>query len=153
VDAVKKLRAESLSGPSTGANDPIADVNSNAKKIGLFLLGAAYQKFGDKIEEHQEVVASITDVLMNIYAMESAELRARKCGREHAMNMAAVLASEAMDEIEISARTVLAACSEGDELRTSLAILRRFTKRDAVDTISLRRKIAARVLEAGRYVV
>ncbi len=67
--------------------------------------------------------------------------------------MAAVFASEAMDAIEISARTVLAACAEGDELRTSLAVLRRFTKRDAVDTIALRRKIAARLLDAGKYVV
>jgi len=147
VDAVKRLQTEILSG--TGANDAVA----NAKKIGLFLLGAAYQKFGDKLEEEQEVVAGITDVLMNAYALESAELRARKCGREHALHMAAAFASEAMDSIEIAARTVLAACSEGDELRTSLAVLRRFTKRDAVDIIALRRKITARVLDAGRYVV
>jgi hypothetical protein len=85
--------------------------------------------------------------------MESAELRARKCGRENALNMAAAFASEAMDSIEISARTVLAACSEGDDLRANLAVLRRFTKRDTVDTIALRRKIAARVLDAGKYVV
>jgi len=149
VDAVKRLQVEILSGPGTGANDAAA----NAKKIGLFLLGAAYQRFGDKLEEQQEVVAGITDVLMNTYAMESAELRARKCGREHPVNMAEVFASEAMDAIEISARTVLAACSEGDDLRTSLAVLRRFTKRDTVDTIALRRKIAACVLDAGRYFV
>jgi alkylation response protein AidB-like acyl-CoA dehydrogenase len=149
VDAVKRLQAEILSGPGTGANDAIAD----AKRIGLFLLGAAYQRYGAKLEEQQEVVGGITDVLMNAYALESAELRALKCGRENALNMAAIFASEAMDTIEISARTVLAACSEGDELRTSLAVLRRFTKRDGVDTIALRRKIAARVLDAGRYVV
>jgi hypothetical protein len=149
VDAVKKLQAEILSGASTGANDAIA----NTKKIGLFLLGAAYQRYGAKLEDQQEVVAGITDVLMNAYAAESAELRARKCGREHALNMAAAFASEAMDSIEISARTVLAACSEGDELRANLAVLRRFTKRDVLDTIALRRKIAARVLDAGRYVV
>jgi alkylation response protein AidB-like acyl-CoA dehydrogenase len=149
VDAVKRLQAEILSGPGAGANDAVA----NVKKIGLFLLGAAYQRYGAKLEEQQEVVAGITDVLMNAYALESADLRARKCGREHALNMAAVFASEAMDTIEIAARTVLAACVEGDELRTSLAVLRRFTKRDAVDTIALRRKIAARLLDAGKYVV
>src|SRR5271170_1352232 len=42
VDAVKKLEAEILSGPGSGTNDAVA----NAKKIGLFLLGAAYQRFG-----------------------------------------------------------------------------------------------------------
>src|SRR5580693_427677 len=58
VDAVKKVQAEILSGPSAG--EP--DLAANAKKIGLFLLGVAYQKFVDKIEDQQEVVAAITDV-------------------------------------------------------------------------------------------
>jgi alkylation response protein AidB-like acyl-CoA dehydrogenase len=149
VDAVKRLQAEILIGPGSGESGLIA----NAKKIGLFLLGAAYQRFGAKIEEQQEVIAGITDVLMNAYAMESAELRALKSGREHALIMTVVFASDAMDLIETSARTVLAACSEGDELRANLAVLRRFSKRDTVDTIALRRRIAARLLDAGRYVV
>ena len=146
VAAVKKLQSEILSGGS-GEGDVLA----NAKKIGLFLLGVSYQRFADKIEDQQEVVAGITDVLMNAYAMESATLRARKHGRETSRDMAAVFCSDAMDEIEISARTVLAACSEGDELRTNLAVLRRFAKRDAIDTIGLQRGIAARLIEAGRY--
>ena len=154
VAAVKKLQAEILSGPGSGESDVVA----NSKKIGLFLLGAAYQRFGDKIEEQQEVMAGITDVLMNSYAMESAALRsekmrARENRRENAADMAAVFAADAMDAIELSARTVLAACADGDELRTSLAVLRRFTKRDATDTIALRRRIAARLIEAGKYVV
>jgi len=149
VAAVKNRQAMIVSGPAPGAHDTIA----NAKTIGLLLLGNAYQRYGAKLEDQQEVIAGITDVLMNTYAMESSDLRARKCGHEHALNMAAVFTSDAMDAIEISARTVLAACSEGDELRTSLAVLRRFTRRDTVDTIALRRKIAARLLDAGRYVV
>jgi alkylation response protein AidB-like acyl-CoA dehydrogenase len=154
VAAVKKLQAEILSGPGSGESDVVA----NSKKIGLLLLGAAYQRFGDKIEEQQEVMAGITDVLMNSYAMESASLRsgktrARNHKRQNAADMAAVFCADAMDAIEISARKVLAACAEGDELRTSLAVLRRFTKRDATDTIALRRRIAARLIDAGKYVV
>ena len=145
VEAVKKLQGEILAG--SGGSDPVA----NSKKIGLFLLGAAYQRFGDKMEEQQEVLAGITDVLMNSYAMESAVLRAKKSGRENAADMATVFAADTMDSMEISAKTVLAACGEGDELRTSLAVLRRFTKRDATNTIALRRRIAQRLLEAGRY--
>jgi hypothetical protein len=98
-------------------------------------------------------VAGITDVLMNGYAMESALLRARKNGRENAADMAAVFAAEAMDTIETTARNVLAACSEGDTLRINLAVLRRFAKREPVNTIGLRRKIATRLLEATRYVL
>jgi alkylation response protein AidB-like acyl-CoA dehydrogenase len=148
VDGVKKLQAQILSGG--GASD---DAIANAKNIGLLVLGVAYQRFVDKIEDQQEVVAGITDILINTYALESATLRARKIGRENAIAMAAVFTADAMDAIEISARTVLAACAEGDDLRANLAVLRRLAKRDAVNTIALRRKIAARQLEAGKYVV
>jgi alkylation response protein AidB-like acyl-CoA dehydrogenase len=148
VEAVKKLQAEILSGGGAGS-----DLIANAKNIGLFLLGVAYQRFADKIEEQQEVMAGITDVLIQTYAMESATSRARKIGHENAVAMATVFAAEAMDAIEVAARTVLAACADGDELRAALTVLRRLAKRDAVNTIGLRRQIAAKVLEAGKYVV
>src|SRR5262249_7086917 len=129
------------------------DLAANAKNVGLFLLGVAYQRFADKIEEQQEVVAGISDVLIRTYAMESATLRARKIGRANATAMAEVFASEAMDAIETSARTVLAACSDGDDLRANLAVLRRLTKRDTPNTVALRRQIAENLLQANRYVV
>jgi alkylation response protein AidB-like acyl-CoA dehydrogenase len=148
VEAVKSLQSEILSGAGGGE-----DLPAQAKKIGLFLLGVAYQKFLDKIEEQQEVVAGITDILMNGYAMESALLRAQKSGRENAADMARVFAAEAMDTIENTARTVLAGCSDGDMLRTNLAVLRRFAKREPVNSIRLRRKIAERLLASSRYLV
>jgi hypothetical protein len=58
-----------------------------------------------------------------------------------------------MDWVEQRARTALAAAAAGDSLRTHLALLRRLTRRDAVDTIALRRQVAARVIEQGKYVV
>jgi butyryl-CoA dehydrogenase len=141
VAAVKNLQAEILSGPG-GDSDLIA----NAKKIGLLLLGVAYEKFREKLEEQQEVIAGISDVLMNTYAMESVSLRAKKSGLQNAIDMAAVFVADSMDANEVTARTVLAACSEGDALRTNLAVLRRFAKREPVNTIQTRRAIAARLL-------
>jgi len=155
VEAVKKLQGEILSGPQLGA---APDLIGNAKKAGLLALGIAYQKFGNAIEEQQEVVAGITDILMNAYALESATLRAQKIAKsgknaENASEMAAVFAREAMDTIDSSARTVLAACSEGDALRTNLAVLKRFTKYEPIDMIGTRRRIAARLIQAERYIV
>ena len=126
---------------------------SNAKKLGLFLLNVASKKFGDSIEEQQEVVAGITDVLMNAFALESATLRAKKTKKENAADMTAVFADETMENIKASAKTVLAACSEGDALRTNLALLRGLTAYEPVNSIALRRKIAGRLLQAGKYVV
>jgi alkylation response protein AidB-like acyl-CoA dehydrogenase len=155
VEAVKKLQAEILAGPQLGGE---IDMVANAKKVGLFALGVAFMKYMTALEEQQEVVANITDILMNAYAMESATLRAEKIARsgknaENAKDMTAVFAREAMDTIESAAKTVLAACGEGDTLRTNLAVLKRFTKYEPVNTIGLRRKIAARMIDAGKYSV
>jgi len=130
-----------------------ADVVANAKKVGLFLLGIASKKYGESIEDQQEVVAGITDVLMNAFALESATARAKKIQKENAADMAAVFADETMENIKASAKTVLAACSEGDALRTNLALLRGLTAYELVNSIALRRRIAGRLLHAGKYVV
>jgi hypothetical protein len=130
-----------------------ADVVANATKVGLLLLGVASKKYGDGLEEQQEVVAGITDVLMNAFALESATARARKTGKENATDMTAVFTDETMENIKASAKTVLAACSDGDALRTRLALLRGLTAYELVDSVALRRKIAGRLLAAGRYIV
>ncbi|HTC33618.1 MAG TPA: acyl-CoA dehydrogenase family protein [Bryobacteraceae bacterium] len=151
VEAVKKLQAEILSGPVA------ASLVDNAKKTALFALGVAYQKFGASLDDQQEVLASITDVAMNAFVMESVELRARKLAQLHrdepAADISAVFLREAMETIESAARNVLAASSEGDGLRTNLAVLKRFTKFEPVNAIAARRRIAERLLAAGRYVV
>jgi butyryl-CoA dehydrogenase len=123
----------------------------------LLALGAAYQKYLGAIEEQQEILAGITDISMNAFAMESIVLRAQKLAAtrrgEVAGDMCRVFVREAIEQIDQAARTVLAACSEGDSLRTNLMVLRRFVKFDPVDSIALRRRITARLLEAERYVV
>jgi alkylation response protein AidB-like acyl-CoA dehydrogenase len=159
IEAVKKLQAEVLAGPtlSSGAIDETRMV-ANAKKAALFCVGIAYQKYMAALEQQQEVIAGITDVAMNAFAMESALLRAQKMAgsgksAENAMDMTKIFLGEAMETIESSARTVLAGCSEGDPLRMNLAVLKRFTKYEPVNAIAMRRKIAARLLDAGRYIV
>jgi alkylation response protein AidB-like acyl-CoA dehydrogenase len=158
VEAVKKLQAEILAGPAMGAGGgEEARLVEHAKKTALFALGVAYQKFGTALEEQEEVLASITDIAMNAFAMESVYLRAQKLAKlrkgEIATDASSVFLREAMEIVESSARNVLAACSEGDTLRTNLAVLKRFTKFEPVNAIAARRRIAERLLAAGRYVV
>ena len=152
VEAVKKLQGELLVGPSLSSG-PVDDqaLVANAKKVALLTLGIAFQKFGMDLENQQEVLASITEVAMNTFAMESAVLRSLKSGSEQAKAMSSVFVREAMEVIESSARNVLAASAEGDALRMNLAVLKRFTKFEPVNAIEIRRKIAARVLDTGRY--
>src|SRR6266436_713584 len=161
VKAAQGVLAEVLGGPglSNGAGDgPFAEetkIVHNAKKIALLLMGVAYQKFLMELEKQQEVLAGITDVVMDVFAAESALLRTQKLAGAgkgaQAAEMLAVLARDAMAHIEVTARTVLAACSEGDNLRANLAVLRRFAKYEPVNAIELRRKIAGRLIDAERY--
>ena len=158
VEAVKKLQAEILGGPSLStAADEDSKLVENAKKVALLTLGVAYQKHMAALEDQQEVLAGITDISMNAFAMESALLRTQKLAKQHkgenAQDMTAVFLREAMEIVESSARTVLAACSDGDALRMNLAVLKRFTKFEPVDAIATRRRIAARLLSADRYSV
>jgi hypothetical protein len=93
----------------------------------------------------------IADMVTEVFAMESALLRSRKTGT--GADLCAVLLRDGMARVEVAARTVLAACGAGDTLRTNMAVLRRLAKYEPVDCIALRRRIADRLLAAGRYVV
>jgi hypothetical protein len=149
--AVQKLQGEVLSGPSAAeSGDEELCLVRNARKITLMTLGLAWQKFQTELEKQQEVLMGIADMVMEVFAMESALMRSRKTGT--GADLCAVLLRDAMARVEVAARTVLAACSAGDTLRTNMAVLRRFAKYDPVDSIALRRRIADRVLAAGRYI-
>jgi hypothetical protein len=158
VEAVKKLQAEILGGPSlSSGGDENTKLVENAKKVTLLALGIAFQKYMTALEDQQEILASITDVAMNTFAMESVLLRTQKLAKlgkgEIAGEMCNVFLREAMETVESAARNVLAASSEGDALRTNLAVLKRFTKFEPINAIEARRKIAARLLAADRYMV
>jgi alkylation response protein AidB-like acyl-CoA dehydrogenase len=130
-----------------------------AKKVALMAIGLAAQKFGDKLEQQQEVLGLFADIAMDAYALESAVLRAQKKaargGEAKTSLQAAVVqcfAQEAMDRIETSGRKLLAALDEGDTRRTYLAALKRFTKREVVDTVGLKRQIAEAAIDrVGDY--
>src|SRR5260370_5556234 len=105
VEAVKKLQAEILGGPSLSGNgDENAKLVENAKKVSLFALGVAFQKYMTALEDQQEILASITDVAMNTFAMESVLLRTQKLAKlgkgEVAAEMCSVFLREAMETVE-----------------------------------------------------
>jgi alkylation response protein AidB-like acyl-CoA dehydrogenase len=147
VAAAQKVLGQALGMPAAEGD---AALVSNAKNIALLAMGIAYQKFALELEKQQEVLMSIADIVMEVFAMESALLRVSKngAGRE----TCAVFLRDAMSRVEFAARNVLAASSEGDSLRTNLAMLRRFVKYDPIDAIATRREIARRLLASERYV-
>jgi alkylation response protein AidB-like acyl-CoA dehydrogenase len=160
MPAIKRLMDEVLGGPSMSETPegPLAAervIVTNAKKIALFTAGAASQKYMQKLVDQQEIMGALADIIIETYCMDSAVLRAEKlAGRDAdlAIAMTQVYVARAMETIEAAARKVIAAIAEGDMLRTQMAILRRLLKYEPINTIALREKIAARVIEQGKYV-
>jgi hypothetical protein len=131
---------------------------ANAKKIVIAVLGSAAQKYRDKVQEQQEVLAAASDIIMEIYGIESAILRTEKlissrgeAGCSVQIDATRIFTNDSIGKIEHHAKTALAAMSEGDELRTMLAVLKRYTKFVPVNTVAARRRIADSLIEAGRY--
>ena len=120
-----------------------AAVLAAVKKMALFAAGVASQRFMTGLEEQQEIMADLADMISQVYALESALLRAQKIARagrssaEVAAAMTGLLADETMALAEQAARRVLAACGEGDALHTQLAILRRLARFTPADVVAL----------------
>jgi butyryl-CoA dehydrogenase len=162
IPAAKKLADELLAGPSfeeapEGAFAEEERSLAQAKKVFLLAAGTAVEKFLDKIADRQEIVASLSNIVMDVYAIESSLRRAQKAaarGGQAAGLMAEATRAftyDAMDRIEKEARTALAATSDGDTLVTQLAALRRLAKHAPVDAIAIRRRVADAVLAQNRY--
>jgi alkylation response protein AidB-like acyl-CoA dehydrogenase len=165
LPAAQKLMEEVLS-PSMPGFDEDAELLAaemklmqNAKKVALMALGTAAQKYMMGLADQQEILTGIADIIIDTYAMESAVLRTQKLaasqGEEAAaryLDMTRVFCNDAVERVEANAKNMLAAMSEGDELRTLLAALRRFTKWTPVNTIAARQRIADTMIQANKYV-
>jgi alkylation response protein AidB-like acyl-CoA dehydrogenase len=155
ISAAKRLQEELLmpspeppgDGPLDGARRSVAGM----KKVGLMLLGTAMQAYGAKLSDEQEVLMRIADVLIGVYAAESALLRALSAGTRLHHAAARVVVNDAAGRAELAARETLAAMAEGDTLRMLLAALKRVLKPAPVNTVALRRSLADALLEQGAY--
>ncbi|MEN2280716.1 acyl-CoA dehydrogenase family protein [Algoriphagus sp. SE2] len=128
------------------------------KKVFLMVGGKAAMALQDKIEDEQEIMMNLADVMIEIYAAESAILRAEKlvgikgeseCANQIAMSQ--VYLAEAVDKINAAAKEAIASFTKGDEQKVMLMGLKRFTKADLVNTKELRRKVADYMIEKGKY--
>ena len=162
--AIKSLMDEVMQPPSFDSAEESGEVLAReaamleaVKKIGLFAAGVASQRYMAALQDQQEVMADLADIITQVFALESALLRARKlaaAGKSSAalaISMTSLLAEESIALAEQTARRVLAACSEGDMLRTQLAILRRLSRFTPVDSVALSHGVAKQCVQLERY--
>jgi alkylation response protein AidB-like acyl-CoA dehydrogenase len=163
IPAAMKLADEILAGPSfeetpEGVLAEETRIVANTKKMFLQAAGGALQKYRERLADEQELVAALANIVMEVYAMESSLLRAQKAASSKGEPSASVLIdasrvfiADAAERVEHEAKRAIAAVHEGDMLTTQMAVLKRFGKRPAVDTIALRRRVAAAVRSQDRY--
>ncbi len=133
-------------------------VIKNLKKVFLMVGGKAAMALQDRIEDEQEVMMNLADILIEIYAAESAMLRTEKLvsmrGEEACADyiaMTQVYMATAVDRINAAAKEAIASFTKGDEQKVMLMGLKRFTKMDLVNTKELRRQIADTLIKEGKY--
>src|SRR5258705_6232268 len=163
IPAAMKLAGEILAGPSfeespEGVLAEETRVVANAKKIFLQAAGGAVQKFREKLAEEQELIGALSNIVMEIYAMESCLLRAQESaasrGEAAAQTMVdatRVFIAEAAERVGHEARRAVTAVNAGDMLSTPMEVLKRFGKRAPVDTIALRRGAGGAIQAQDRF--
>lgn len=142
-----------------GVLEEEAHLVATAKRIFLMTGGAAVQKYQLKLEQEQEVLSHLADMMIQIYAMESALLRTMKrinrqgeVKASTAITMTRIYVHEAFEQMESLAKETLSAIEEGDSLRTQLSVLKKLTRQSPWNTIEAKREISARVIQSEKYV-
>jgi len=130
----------------------------NMKTLFLILAGAGVQKFMDKLANEQEILMAAADLSIQIFALESAVLRAEKnyqasSDRKKELYFAAVkvFAFEASEIAGTASRKGAFYIEEGDTLTMILSGVRRFTKFDAGGLLQAKRLLAEAACEEEKY--
>jgi alkylation response protein AidB-like acyl-CoA dehydrogenase len=154
-EAARRLpddRAIASTGPFAAERDAIV----RAKALATTLLGRASAGYGETFKEAQEIQADIADILIEVYAAESAVARAEKLAADHRAAVVAdivrVYVDGAVGRIVAANREVVAALSgRGDVVDDLVDGARRLAPHPGVDTIAARRRIADAVIAAERF--
>jgi len=131
----------------------------NLKKVFLMLAGAGIKKFGEKLEKHQQILMAVSDILIEIYMVESALLRTEKnCSRygeesqKEQIAMTQLYLYQAVDIVQRKGKEAIVSFSDGDEQKGLLMGLKRFTKYyEFPNVVKLRNTIADKLKEENDY--
>jgi len=130
----------------------------SAKRLALGLLREASDAYGESVKEEQEVLADVADVIIDVYAVESAIARTEKICAARGVDAASialdatrVFATDAADRVTRSARQVsraLGAKGRGTSIANLCAPIAAY---EGIDGVAARRRIAEAVTSAGKH--
>ena len=162
IAEARRLQDEIMNPPAL-PEDSDAPLSDQVRSVGAFkktavmVLGLAMQRYGEKLTDEQEVLSWAADILIDTFAAESAVARALQAPTDAPttallqQDAASVYVNDAAGRIETTAKSALATMAEGDDLRLSLAALRRLLKVTPVNTVVRRRRLADAVVGRAGY--
>jgi alkylation response protein AidB-like acyl-CoA dehydrogenase len=147
-----EVMSASMPGEPSGPAGAELAALAQAKKALLFAAGAALQKFADSIRDEQEVLMHLSNMVMEVFAMDTAIHRfTKKSASGPQADIMRTYVNDAMSRVEFSAKQVLAAVADGDTLRMQLGALRRLLRWMPINTVQARQHIADFLIDHGRY--
>ncbi len=166
-----------LLGPATAVGNELMDIPSfdtpdlsellseekemvaKLKKVFLMISGAAVQKYGPSLDEHQMLLMAASNILIEIYLAESAILRTEKnakrfgeSAQKEQIAMSRLYLYNAVDTVIKNGKEAIVSMAEGDEQRMMLMGLKRFTKyTNQPNVVALRNTIAEKLKAENKY--
>jgi alkylation response protein AidB-like acyl-CoA dehydrogenase len=150
-----------LRGPAPGG-DWLSDERhalGGFKNVARLVFGLALRTYGKALAEQQEVLLHVADMLMNVYAAESALLRAAAAPASHVpadraalhVDAARVYVHEAGLELQSAGSEALAVMLDGEELDRAVTALRGALSRRPINAAAARRRLAEAAVSRGGY--
>ncbi|ADV47463.1 Butyryl-CoA dehydrogenase [Cellulophaga algicola DSM 14237] len=135
------------------------DLVAKLKKVFLMVAGSAVQKYGAELENHQQLMMSASDILIEVYMAESTILRTEKNVKRFGeaeqatqIAMSKLYLYTAVDTVIQRGKEAIVSFAEGDEQRMMLMGLKRFTKyTNNPNVVALRTQIADKVAADNGY--
>ncbi len=149
--------AGSADAPLSLPEDELLKTVALAKARALKVITLAQADKGPKILDNQEAAARISNLLIEVYAMESAVVRAQKMAASGhrwaplARDLAMVYAQEAWNRVQGEARMLAGELASGAALTTLMADLLAMQAPAPEAMSTLRQRIAQVLVEQGRY--
>ena len=149
--------AEASAAPLDLPKDGLLRTVALSKARALKVIALAQALHGPKILDNQEAAARIANMLLEIYAMESAVVRAQKMAAashrwaDLALDLATAYAQEAWNRIQAEARMLAAELASDAVLDTLVADLLAMQAPAPVALSAVRQRIAQALVDQGRY--
>lgn len=153
MSAIEQVVSESMTLPTQTEPEDLVErlayYLNNAKKAVLLVAGSAYEKYGLKLEDHQILLMSLSDCLINIFVMESSLAAFAKNKTNLNVNLVQLIFDEGLFSVERLVREIIPMCAEGDNQKMALAMVRRLLKFTSVNKEELCNRVAESLIKRG----